>query len=85
MNGSILRGLVRVCVVAALASLGFSNAFAEDWAPLWSTANLSQARSDISATSAGGKVLFGGNPQNSSSVVDIYDSSAGTWSVANLS
>jgi len=60
----------------------------------WSTTNLSQARSRISATSAGGKVFFGGGVSKEdfvpltltlSSVVDIYDTSTNSWSTTNLS
>ncbi len=51
-----------------------TTARAEDWQSSWSTATLSQARGGLLATSAGGKVFFGGgNGSNgSSNVVDIY-------------
>jgi autotransporter-associated beta strand protein len=54
---------------------------------LWSTASLSQARDDLSATTAGGKVFFaGGRTQGVySNVVDIYDTATGLWSTASLS
>ncbi|MGA2033237.1 MAG: kelch repeat-containing protein, partial [Thermoguttaceae bacterium] len=53
----------------------------------WSSATLSLGRADLSATSAGGIVFFGGgNTVNlNTNVVDIYNTSTGTWSVANLS
>ncbi|MCY7350052.1 MAG: T9SS type A sorting domain-containing protein [Cytophagaceae bacterium] len=53
----------------------------------WSTASLSQPRSSIGATSAGGKVFFagGGGPPGTSNVVDIYDTVTNIWSTATLS
>jgi autotransporter-associated beta strand protein len=57
----------------------------------WSTATLSQARTDLAATSAGNQVFFGGGNENNgetgpySNVVDIYNTSTGTWSTATLS
>jgi len=70
-----------------IAMLLPAGARGEDWAPLWSTSNLSQARSSLSATSAGNKVFFGGGYTGSASnnVVDIYDTSTGAWSTATLS
>ncbi|MBK9526208.1 MAG: T9SS type A sorting domain-containing protein [Bacteroidetes bacterium] len=55
---------------------------------LWTTANLSQARSALSSTAVGTKVFFAGGMIGSSSyssVVDIYDNSTGLWTTANLS
>lgn len=49
----------------------------------WSVAGqLSTPRSGLSATSVCGKVLFAGG---SSDIVDIYDSSTNSWSIAHLS
>ncbi|MBL0343329.1 MAG: hypothetical protein IPP71_22210 [Bacteroidetes bacterium] len=53
---------------------------------LWTTANLSVARKNLSATAVGSKAFFaGGIGTNSSSVVDIYNNSTGLWTTANLS
>ena len=43
-KGIEMRRFTVVFAAAALASLGFNNASADDRLPLWSTANLSQAR-----------------------------------------
>jgi autotransporter-associated beta strand protein len=59
----------------------------------WSTATLSQGRYLLAATSAAGNVFFaggavppaGGGPDIPSNVVDIYNTSTGTWSTATLS
>ncbi|MBD2699146.1 hypothetical protein IC229_00740 [Spirosoma sp. BT702] len=53
----------------------------------WTTANLSEGRRLLTATSAAGKVFFAGGTSSSgfSSVVDIYDVATDTWSTANLS
>jgi hypothetical protein len=63
----------------------------------WSVAHLSKARESICAVVVGNKVIFAGgtyftrNPNignpvgNASDVVDIYDVSTDTWSVAKLS
>ena len=54
----------------------------------WTTANLSAARYDLSATAVGTKVFFAGGRYGNtsySSVVDIYDNSTGLWTTANLS
>ena len=56
----------------------------------WSTAELSEARTELYAAAAGNKILFaGGRNSNSASgqskVVDIYDVSTGKWSTATLS
>ncbi|MBL0340047.1 MAG: hypothetical protein IPP71_03505 [Bacteroidetes bacterium] len=48
---------------------------------LWTTANLSVARSGLSATTVGTKAFFAGG----GAVVDIYDNSTGLWTTANLS
>jgi serine/threonine protein kinase len=55
----------------------------------WRTAQLSVARSDLTATSlpSQGLALFAGGRNNSgpSNVVDIFDANAGTWRTAQLS
>ncbi len=54
----------------------------------WSTANLSQARAHLSATTAGHKVIFAGGITNDnvlSDRVDIYDAITGEWTTASLS
>ncbi|MBD2699144.1 hypothetical protein IC229_00730 [Spirosoma sp. BT702] len=52
----------------------------------WSTAALSQPRSELSATSAGGKVFFvGGFASTYSDRVDIYDTVTDTWTTSTLS
>jgi autotransporter-associated beta strand protein len=76
--------------VALLAALCFNNASAQDWSPLWSTAQLSQARWGLAATSAGNDVFFAGGVAGGlgssgySNVVDIYNTSTGIWSTATL-
>jgi autotransporter-associated beta strand protein len=75
--------------VASLATLWFNNAHADDWSPtpLWSTAQLSQARSALAAASVGSEAFFAGGATSSgpSSVVDIYNTVSSTWSTAQLS
>ena len=92
MKGSIRRVLSPLFTVAALAAFCFNNASADDWTPFWSTAQLSQARFGLSATSVGDKVFFAGGiadstatETNLSNVVDIYDTSTNTWSTTNMS
>ena len=54
----------------------------------WSTAQLSEARAHLSATSVGHKVIFAGGITNDnvlSDRVDIYDNALNTWSTATLS
>ena len=57
----------------------------------WSTAELSENRSDIAAIAAGNKIFFAGGRLGDGafdllySNVDIYDVSSNTWSVASLS
>ncbi len=53
----------------------------------WSVANLSQSRSDITATVVGDLAIFaGGNSSKGySNVVDMYNAEAGQWSTAALS
>jgi hypothetical protein len=54
----------------------------------WSTANLSQARANLSATTVGHKVIFVGGITNDnvlSDRVDIYDALTGEWTTATLS
>jgi autotransporter-associated beta strand protein len=57
---------------------------ADDWSPLWSTSDLSQARLGVAAASAGDKVLFGGGADYQATV-DIFDTATNTWSVSSLS
>jgi len=57
----------------------------------WSTAQLSEGRSDIAAIAAGNKIFFAGGsagdgaPDELFSTVDIYDASTNSWSRASLS
>jgi hypothetical protein len=56
----------------------------------WSTAQLSQARGYLSATSVGTVAIFAGgwaddDDPEFSDVVDLYDSETGRWSTAQLS
>jgi Kelch motif/Galactose oxidase, central domain len=57
----------------------------------WSTAELSEKRSDIAAVAAGNKIFFAGGRLGDGafdqlySTVDIYDVSSNSWSVASLS
>jgi autotransporter-associated beta strand protein len=85
MGNALRRPTICAIAFATLAVAGSLSA--ENWSPLWTTANLSQARGLMGATSAGGKVFFAGgnNGSNDSSVVDIYDTTTGIWSTANLS
>jgi autotransporter-associated beta strand protein len=75
-----------LCLVVHV-SLSGAPIHAEDWSPLWSTGTLSQARSDLAATSVGSKVLFAGGltAAGPSDVVDIYDTATGTWTTDRLS
>ena len=52
----------------------------------WSTAALSQARMDITATTAGNKVYFAGGSNGviASNAIDIYDAATNSWSVSSL-
>lgn len=52
----------------------------------WSVATLSQARSDLSATTAGSKIYFAGGHAGlqTSKIIDIYNAVSNTWSVASL-
>jgi hypothetical protein len=49
------------------------------------TADLSQSRASLAAVAAGGKVFFAGGFRPFTDVVDVFDTSTGTWSVAHLS
>lgn len=83
-----MRRFILVFAVASLAAFCFDNACADDWSPLWSTANLSQARQYLAATTVGTKALFAGGDAGSgnySNVVDIFDTSSGSWLTATLS
>jgi len=58
----------------------------------WSAATLSEARSSLAATSAGGMALFAGGRitsdypiQTLSATVDIYDAATRTWGIESLS
>lgn len=54
----------------------------------WSTAQLSQARAHLSATTVGNKVIFAGGITNDnvlSDRVDIYDALTGEWTTDSLS
>jgi autotransporter-associated beta strand protein len=70
-----------------IACLSVNAVRAEDWSPLWTTANLSAARYGMAATSVDGKILLAGgrDSQNQLSNVDIYDISTAEWSTTNLS
>src|SRR4030095_8640293 len=63
-----------------------------DWSTqTWTTAELSEKRSDIAAVAAGNKIFFAGGRLGDGafdllfSTVDIYDVSTDSWSVATLS
>jgi N-acetylneuraminic acid mutarotase len=53
----------------------------------WSTAELTQARYDISVIAVGNKIFFAGGTDDwfFTSRIDIYDVSSNTWSTAELS
>ncbi|RRB07117.1 putative Ig domain-containing protein [Larkinella rosea] len=54
----------------------------------WSTAQLSEARSELAGVAAGGKIFFAGGVKgllSYSKRVDIYDVATGNWSTADLS
>ena len=53
----------------------------------WSTAELTQARYDISVVTVGNKIFFAGGTDDwfFTSRIDIYDVSSNTWSTAELS
>src|SRR6188768_4001017 len=53
----------------------------------WSTAELTQARYDISVIAVGNKIFFAGGTDDwfYTSRIDIYDVSSNTWSTAELS
>ena len=51
----------------------------------WSTAKLSEARMDLTATSLGTKIYFtGGRNTNISKTIDVYEASTNSWSVSGL-
>jgi hypothetical protein len=55
----------------------------------WTTASLSERRSDLTATTAGNKIYFAGGSagpfiNNISPVIDIFDASTNSWSVSYL-
>jgi autotransporter-associated beta strand protein len=78
---------VAYALAGVALTLAATAVHAEDWTPLWTTANLSQARYALSATSVDGQVFFAGGvtANGVSNVVDVYNTSTGTWSTANLS
>jgi hypothetical protein len=84
-----LRGSCRMHVLlhAAVAAMMASAALSVAHAQRWSTAQLSQARWDPSATSVGTVAIFAGGwaSRGFSNVVDLYDSGTGRWSTAQLS
>lgn len=54
----------------------------------WSTAELSEARTDMGVATLGSKIFFAGgyiSSDNATSRVDIYDASTNIWSTAELS
>jgi len=98
--------------VAADGKVYFAGGLAQDWldpimlttvdiydtgAGEWTTAELTEGRSELSAVHVGDKLLFAGGISDiafdfytesiitTSDVVDIYDLATGVWSVANLS
>ena len=75
--------------LAAVVLLGRSpSARADDWTPLWTTAGLSQARSNLAGVSAGNEALFAGgyvvSSFDASNVVDIYNATSNSWLTASL-
>jgi len=82
-----LFATTRISVAARLTTFLLFITFASQ--AQWSTATLSQARSDLSSASIGSKAFFAGGTIGGtagvSNVVDIYDNSTNTWSTATLS
>ena len=77
-----------VALLTALVLTVAGSVQVADGSPFWSTAQLSQARAYLSATSAGNQVFFAGgldSSGNTSNVVDIYNTSTGMWTTAALS
>lgn len=64
---------------------GTTHNFADGY--LWRTGKLSYARDGIAATTIGNLTMFGGGigAQGTTSVVDVYDASTGTWMITHLS
>ncbi len=55
----------------------------------WTTDNLSESRSDLSATAAGNKIYFAGGYKgpfttNLSKTIDVYDGTTSSWSTSQL-
>jgi hypothetical protein len=77
---------MHVLLHAALAAILASAAFSVARAQGWSTAQLSQARQGLSATSVGTMAIFAGGGNNTVTIdtVDLYDSETGRWSTAQL-
>jgi len=71
-----------VVVLVSLGNWFTQSAFASGL--VHSTANLSQGRYWLAATTVGNKALFAGG-SGASNVVDIYDADTNTWSTATLS
>jgi hypothetical protein len=78
--------LLPVAIAAGMASAALAGAPAPD---AWSTAQLSEGRAYLAATSVGSLAMFAGGMSSktsfASSTVDIYDVATGLWSTAQLS
>jgi len=87
ISKTILATVLAAGLSAVWVALAAGPAQAEDWSPTWSTATLSQGRYYLAATSAGGKVFFGGGWTGSaaSNVVDIFDAATLTRTTTSLS
>jgi autotransporter-associated beta strand protein len=80
---------MRINILTATFYFIFLNGllYADDWAPTWTSAQLSQARHIGAAVTADGKVFFpGGSTDNgaASNVMDIYDAATNSWSTEQL-
>jgi N-acetylneuraminic acid mutarotase len=83
--------------VVFAGGFGFTNALKQDAlktvdiydnsSDTWSTASLSEARMNISATTIGTKIYFAGGRTRTaaSKAIDIYDAASNTWSTSELS
>jgi hypothetical protein len=78
--------LLPVVITAFMASAAFAGAPALD---AWSTAQLSEGRTILAATSVGSLAMYAGGLSSKTSyasrTVDIYDVATGLWSTAQLS
>jgi len=75
--------MVKSVIIVVFSVLVFNiNAFAQ-----WTSANLSQARQNIAATSWGDQIYFGGGITKSaySDIVDIYNKTNNLWTSSTLS